>query len=115
MMTGGIVLRAGPPGTGRPAQASDWPATGRGRLLRAAGVRGTMQARRSGRNQAVHSHVRTRPGRGRARPVLGVVATGVVVAALAGVATTTTARFLLASGTAAAVRPCPAGSSGSPA
>src|SRR5215469_2761653 len=73
-----------------------------------------MPARRSGRHQAVHSHVRARPGRGRVRPVLGVVATGVVVAALAFVATTTTARFLLASGTAAAGRPCPAGSSGSP-
>jgi uncharacterized protein YkwD len=37
------------------------------------------------------------------RPVLGVLATGVIVAALAFVATTTTARFLLASGTATAV------------
>ena len=74
-----------------------------------------MPARRSGRHQAVHSHVRARPGRGRVRPVLGVVATGVVVAALAFMATTTTARFLLASGTAAAGRPCPAGSSGAAA
>lgn len=74
-----------------------------------------MPARRSGRHQAVHSHVRARPGRGRVRPVLGVVVTGVVVAALAFVATTTTARFLLASGTAAAGRPCPAGSSGAAA
>ena len=39
------------------------------------------------------------------RPVLGVLATGVVVAALAFVATTTTARFLLASGTATAPGP----------
>jgi uncharacterized protein YkwD len=73
-----------------------------------------MPARRSGRHQAVHSHARARPGHGRVRPVLGVVATGVVVAALAFVATTTTARFLLASGTAAG-HPCPAGSSASAA
>ena len=50
------------------------------------------------------------------RAVLGLIATGVVVAALAFVATTTTARFLLASGTAvAAGQPCPAGSSASTA
>jgi uncharacterized protein YkwD len=50
------------------------------------------------------------------RPVLALIATGVVVAALAFVATTTTARFLLASGTAvAAGQPCPAGSSASAA
>jgi uncharacterized protein YkwD len=50
------------------------------------------------------------------RPVLGLIATGVVVAALAFVATTTTARFLLANGTAtAAGQPCPAGSSASTA
>ena len=43
------------------------------------------------------------------RAVLGLIATGVVVAALAFVATTTTARFLLAGGTAvAAGQPCPA-------
>jgi uncharacterized protein YkwD len=48
------------------------------------------------------------------RPVLAVIATGVFVAALAFVATTTTARYLLASGTAvAAGQPCPAGSSAS--
>jgi len=48
--------------------------------------------------------------------VLGLIATGVAVAALAFVATTTTARFLLASGTAvAAGQPCPAGSSASTA
>jgi uncharacterized protein YkwD len=50
------------------------------------------------------------------RPVLTVIATGVVVAVLAFVATTATARFLLASGTAAAAgQPCPAGSSASAA
>jgi uncharacterized protein YkwD len=48
------------------------------------------------------------------RPVLGLIATGIVVAALAFVATTTTARFLLAGGTAAAAgRPCPTGSAAS--
>ena len=37
MMTGGYVLRAGPPGTEHPARASHWPVMGRGRRIRAAG------------------------------------------------------------------------------
>jgi uncharacterized protein YkwD len=50
-----------------------------------------MPARRSSRHQAVRSH-------GRVRPVLGVIVTGVVVAALSFVTTTTVARVLLANG-----------------
>ena len=52
-----------------------------------------MPARRSSRHQAVRSHRRL-------RPVLAVIATGVVVTLLSFVTTTTAARFLLAGDTA---------------
>ena len=68
-----------------------------------------MSARRSGRHQAVRS-------RGRGWAVLGVIATGAVVATLAFATTTTAAKILLASGpmTAAGLE-CPPSGSGSPA
>jgi uncharacterized protein YkwD len=68
-----------------------------------------MPARRSSRHQAVRSH-------GRVRPVLGVIATGVVVATLSFVTTTTAARILLASGAATVTGlPCPSSDPASPA
>ena len=68
-----------------------------------------MSARRSGRHQAVRS-------RGRGWAVLGVIATGAVVATLAFATTTTAAKILLASGpmTTAGLE-CPPSGSGSPA
>ncbi len=68
-----------------------------------------MPARRSSRHQAVRS-------RGRMRPVLGVILTGVVVATLSFVTTTTAARILLASGAATVTGlACPSSDPASPA
>jgi len=68
-----------------------------------------MPARRSSRHQAVRS-------RGRVRAVLGVILTGVVVAALSFVTTTTAARILLASGAATVTgTACPSSDPASPA
>jgi uncharacterized protein YkwD len=68
-----------------------------------------MPARRSSRHQAVRRH-------GRLRPVLGVIATGVVVATLSFVTTTTAARILLASGaTTVTGTACPSSDPASPA
>jgi uncharacterized protein YkwD len=68
-----------------------------------------MPARRSSRHQAARS-------RGRMRPVLGVILTGVVVATLSFVTTTTAARILLASGAATVTGiACPSSDPASPA
>src|SRR5215470_14851190 len=68
-----------------------------------------MPARRTGRHQAVRSH-------GRGWAVLGVLATGAVVATLAFATTTAAAKILLASGpTTATGLGCPPSGAASPA
>ena len=68
-----------------------------------------MSARRSGRHQAVRSH-------GRGWAVLGVIATGAVVATLAFATTTAAAKILLASGPMTTTGlACPSSGSASPA